>query len=429
MYDLTIIGAGWAGLNAALKAKESGLKVCLIEKSQLGGTCLNLGCIPTKTLIQSAKIYALSKKSGAFGIEIANPVFDLKKVQERKNEIIQQLRSGMQTMLKGIDFINETAQIINEEEIKAGEGIIKTKFILIATGSRPIALKGLEFDSQHILSSDDILSLQDIPASILIVGGGVIGCEFASLFSAFGSQVTIAEKMPQLLPEEDTDVSKKIELSFKKRGIKINTGIEAGMLDLKSYSLILVCVGRAPKIDALGLEKLGIKSERSGIVVDDALKTSIPNIYAAGDCTGKIMLAHFAAYQGKVAAANIAGQQATLKADNTCIPNCIFTEPEISSVGMKEEKAKKIGIDIIVNKFDFLGSGMGRILDENEGFLKIISEAKTGQILGASIVGPKATELIGILTLAVSARINVSHLRSTIFAHPTLSESIGEALK
>ncbi len=429
MYDLTIIGGGWAGFNAALKARELGLKVCLIEKAAIGGTCLNSGCIPTKTLIQSAKVYSLTKKSDAFGIEIQGLKINFKKIQERKNKIIQQLRCGIQFMLKGIDCITKEAQIISPEEIKTEGEIIKTRFILLATGSKAIELKGLEFDSQRILSSDDILNLEDIPVSLLIIGGGVIGCEFANLFSNLGSQVTIAEKMPQLIPGEDRDIAKKIETVFKKRGIKVNTNTDAHSLDLKDYNLILVCVGRIAKTETLGLEKIGISLDKTRIITDDYLKTNIPNIYAAGDCTAKVMLAHFAAYQGLTAAVNIAHPQGQLKADNTSIPNCIFTEPQIASTGLKEDEARNRGIDINIKRYDFLGSGMAHILDETEGFIKIISDKRTDGILGASIIGPGATELIAILTLSVSTHLKVSEIRKTIFAHPTLSEIIGEALK
>jgi len=429
MYDLAIIGAGWAGLNAALTARELGLKTCLIEKAQLGGTCLNLGCIPTKTLIQSAKVFALSKKSAAFGVEIAGSKVDFNKVRERKDKLIQQLRSGLESMLKGIDLISQEAEILSNKEIKVQDRIIETKSILIATGSRPAELGGFKFDSKKIISSDDILNLKEIPGSLLIIGGGVIGCEFATIFSAFGTQVTIAEKMPQLIPGEDREIARKIENIFKKKGIKINTNTDASTLDLKNYDLILVCVGRTVKTDGLGLEKLGIKTERGKIVVDEYLRTNIENIYAAGDCTGKIMLAHFASYQGVMAAKNIASGGNPQKIDSAAVPSCIFTDPEIASVGLKEDEAKNKGIEIKIHKFDFLGSGVARILEETDGFIKIISGQENGEILGAAIIGPRATELIGILTLAVSNRLNLSDFKNTLFAHPTLSESIGEALK
>jgi len=429
-YDLAVIGAGWAGFNAAIRAKELGLKVALIEKEQIGGTCLNRGCIPTKTLIQSAKIYTLAKKSPNFGIDIATPPqVNFIKIQERKDKIIQQLRSGMQFMLKGIDFFNAQAQILSNQELKIDAQIVKTKFIIIATGSKPIELKDLKFDGKKIISSDNILSLKEIPKSLLIIGGGVIGCEFASLFSVLETQVSIVELMPQLLPGIDKETAKKLENIFKKKGVKVNTNTDAKTIDLNNYNLTLLCIGRAPEIGNLDLDKIGIKLEKGRIIVDEYLRTNISNIYAAGDCTAKTMLAHFAAYQGHMACENIANPDNPRKADNQNIPNCIFTDPEIASVGLTEEEARNKNIDIKINKFDFLGSGMARILDENEGFVKIVSDNKTEQILGASIIGPRATELIGILTLAISNCLKISQIQDTIFAHPTLSESISGALK
>jgi dihydrolipoamide dehydrogenase len=335
----------------------------------------------------------------------------------------------MQFMLKNIDFLNAEAKILSAEEVEVSGKTIKTKFILIATGSRPIELSAVKFDAKKILSSSDALELKEIPESLLIIGGGVIGCEFASLFSILGAQVAIAEKMPQLLPGEDREVAKKIESLFKKKGIKVNTNTDANTLNAAGYNLILVCVGRAPKTEGLGLEKIGIKLDKSKILVDEYLKTNIDNIYAAGDCTGKTMLAHFAAYQGITAAENIAHPEKPKKADNTNIPNCVFTDPEIASVGLSEDIARGEGMDISIHKFDFLGSGMARITDETDGFIKIISDKKTDQILGACIIGPRATELIATLTLAVSNQLKISQLKGIIFAHPTFSEAIGEALR
>lgn len=429
MYDLAIVGSGWAGFNAALKAKELGLTVCLIEKAELGGTCLNLGCIPTKTLIQSAKIFTLAKKSLNFGLVPQDATINFLKVQERKEKIIQQLRHGMQFMLKGVDFLNAKAEILSSEEVKTGGQSIKARFILIATGSTSVELGALKFDGKKIISSDDILNLKEIPRALLIVGGGVIGCEFASLFSALGSRVSIIELMPQILPAEDREVAKKLEASFKKKGIKVSTNSDTQSIELKNHDLVLVCVGRRAKTEDLGLDRLGVKLEKGRILVDEYLRTNVSNIYAAGDCTGKNMLAHFAAYQGEIAAHNLANPDNPKKADNPNIPNCIFTDPEIASVGLSEEAARNKGRDINVNRFDFLGIGAARILDETDGFIKINSDRKTDEVLGACIIGPRATELIGILTLAVSCRLKVQQIRNTIFAHPTLSESIHEALK
>jgi dihydrolipoamide dehydrogenase len=428
-YDLIIIGAGWAGFNAALKAKIRGLKVALIERVEIGGTCLNQGCIPTKTLIQSAKLYNLIKKAKIFGIEISDPKISFAEIQARKEKIIQQLRQGMQLMLKGIDFFHAHAKISSSNVIEIGQERINTKFILAATGSKPTELKDLPFDGKKIISSNEILDLKEIPKSLLIVGGGVIGCEFASLFSNLESKVSVVELMPQLLPSFDREIAKKIETIFKKRGIKVNTNTDAQNLDLKSYDLILICVGRHPLIEDLGLEKLNLRLENGRILVDEYLKTDVPNIYAAGDCASKTMLAHYAAYQGEIAAENIMGPLNPKKADNANIPNCIFTDPEIASIGLTEDEATNKNISVEINKFDFKASGMARILEEDEGFIKIISDKKTGQILGASIIGPRATELIGILTLAIQSRLKSVELRNIVLAHPTLSEGITSALK
>lgn len=427
MYDLSVIGAGWAGFNAALRAKELGLNVCLIEGAQIGGTCLNRGCIPTKALIQSAKIFSFAKKSSAFGIELDNPRVNFSKIQERKDRIVRQLAQGMQSRLNGVDFIKSNAEIHPPNDIRVDGRVIKTKFILIATGSRPVELPWLKFDSVKIITSDDALLLRELPQSLLIIGGGVIGCEFAGLFSTLGSRVAIAEKMPYLLPGEDKEVAKKIEVIFKKKGIKVNIDTDASSLDLSAYAKVLVCVGRNPNIAGLGLEKLGVKLEKSRVIVNEYLETNIPNIYASGDCAAVVMLAHYAAYQGVMAVENMVANRKS-KADNPVIPACIFTDPEIASVGLNEETARARGLAIKAHKFDFLGSPMARIIDETEGFIKIISSEQSQEIIGASIIGPKATELIATLTLAVSARLKVSQIRATIFAHPTLSESLHESI-
>lgn len=401
---MVVIGAGWAGFNAAKRAKELGLKAALVEKDKIGGTCLNRGCIPTKALIQSAKVFSLLKKSSNFGVRADNLQINFSEVRLRKEKIISSLSKGIEFMLKGIDIIPGEAKVISGNCVEVSGRKIEAKSVLIASGSRPIELKSFKFDGKKILSSDDILELEKIPASLLIIGGGVIGSEFASLFSNLGAQVTLVEKLPQLLPGEDSEVARKLEQIFKKKGIKVNTNTDATTLNLADYSQVLVCVGRVP------VEK---------IEVDEFLRTKDAGVFAAGDCTGKIQLAHYAAYQGKIAAENIANPQNLKKCDNANIPSCIFTDPEIASVGQKEGQ---------VHRFDFLGSGMARILDEAEGFIKIISEESSGRVIGASIIGPKATELISVLTLAVSGALTVPQLKNTVFAHPTLSESIHDCL-
>jgi len=428
MYDLAVIGAGWAGFNAALRAKELGLKVCLIESGQIGGTCLNYGCIPTKALIACAKIFQLAKKSPAFGVELDNLRFNFIKIQERKNKIVWDLAQGMRGRLAGIDFIESIARINSPNEIKTDGGPINSKFILISTGSRYIQLPGLKFDREKIISSDQLLGLSEVPSSLLIIGGGVIGCEFANLFSILGSKVTIVEKKPLLLPEEDRDIARKIEVIFKKKGIQVTTGADAANFNLGDYSRILVCVGRSANTAGLGLENLGVELEQNRIIVNDYLQSSVANIYAAGDCASKIMLAHYAAYQGRAAVENMVSSNKH-KADNKVVPACIFTEPQIASVGLNQENALEAGLPVKVHKFDFRASAMAHIIDEAEGFIKIISNQRTQEVIGASIIGPLASELIAILSVAISAHQTVSQIRAIIFAHPSLSESIYETFQ
>jgi len=430
MYDLAIIGAGWAGFNAGLQAKQSGLKTVIVDKSEIGGTCLNLGCIPTKTLIQSARVFNLAKKSSVFGVSLLDPVLDLRKMQERKDRIIQQLRQGMRFRLKEIDFLSGEAQLLSNQEIKtSGDKVIRAKNVLIASGSKPCELAQFKFDGKKILSSNEALSLKNIPDSLLIIGGGVIGCEFASLFSILGSKVTIAEKMPQLLPGEDKEVARKIENCFKKKGIKVNTDADVSSLKPDDFDIILVCIGRKPQVDALGLDNLGIRLENGRIVIDEYLRTSANDVYAAGDCVSKIMLAHLAGWQGRAVVQNLTQPNNRTSAYPACVPSGIFTDPEIAAVGLNEEEAVNKGLAVDICRFDFLGLGMSRILEETDGFIKIVVDKKSGVVLGASIIGPKATELIGIFSLAVANSITVRSLRNTLFAHPTLSESISEALR
>ncbi len=428
MYDLVVIGAGWAGFNAALRAKELGLSVCLIDAGQIGGTCLNYGCIPTKTLIASAKVFLTAKKSTRFGVQLDNLSLDWQAIQAKKDKVVLTLKAGMQSRLKGVDFINASARITSSGEIRADGRSFKTKHILIATGSKPAQLEQLKFGERNIISSEEALALSEIPSSLLIIGAGVIGCEFAALFCALGSAVTIIEKLPTLIPSEDTEVCRKLETIFKKQGIRVMTGSDIAPQDLNNYSKVLVCVGRAGQVNYLGLEELGVKLKNNRIVVNDYLQSSLDNIYAAGDCTGKVMLAHYAAYQGVLAVENmVLGNQR--KADRQLVPACIFTDPQIASVGIKENDAAAYPVAVKVHKFDFRANALAQISEETEGFIKIITEEASGRIIGASIVGPQAAELIATLTVAASAGFSLKQFREIIFAHPTFSESLSEALK
>ncbi|MFH1202225.1 MAG: dihydrolipoyl dehydrogenase [Candidatus Omnitrophota bacterium] len=428
MFDLTIIGAGWAGYSAALRAKELGKSVCLIEKSDIGGTCLNRGCIPTKFLVTAAKQISAFKKANSYGIEVSSYNLDFKKTIENKNGLIAKQRATMENQLKikGIEVIKSEGRLTGPNRIKAGERVIESKYILIATGSKPFELPDLKFDRSKFISSDELLNQSSIPKTLLIVGGGVIGCEFASIFNSLGSKVTIVELLDRILPTEDKEASKKLEVTLKKKGITIHTAKKAQDLNLNDFEKVLVCVGRASNTRDLGLDELGVKINKGAICVNEYLETSIKNIYAAGDCIAGYQLAHVAAYEGKLSVDNMFGQKQ--KADYSSVPSAIFTEPEIASVGIDEDEAKAKNIEIKVAKFSFLGLGLAHITGATDGFIKIIAAKHTEEILGAVIFGQSATELIGSLSLAIRNKLTISQIKNTIFPHPTISESILEAV-
>jgi dihydrolipoamide dehydrogenase len=427
MYDLTVIGAGWAGFNACLKARQMGKKVCLIERSELGGTCLNTGCIPTKSFVHSARTYHQTRKAASFGVTVLESSFDIHKAQERKSKIIQVLKNGIQSQLAGIDYINAAARFLNPQEIQAGDKTVKTQFVLVATGSCPAELDFLKFDGKKIISSNELLELKTVPKSFLIIGAGAIGCEFASIYSHLGTQVTLAEKMPQILPGGDAEVARKIETSFKKRGIKVITSADAKSLAAGDFDLVLVAVGRKPCFDGMRLEDIGIVTEKGKIKTDEYLKTSIDTVYAAGDCTASLMLAHFASYQGILAVENMFSQGNKTRSNYDAVASAVFSDPETASVGLTQERALEDGH--LIRRFDFRASGMAHIIDETDGFIKIISEKNTEKIVGAHIVGAKASELISVFSVAVSSGLTISHLKNSIFTHPSLSEAIGECAR
>ncbi len=435
-YDLAIIGAGWAGFTASIEAELFGLKVALIERDELGGTCLNRGCIPTKSLVHSSNIIQNIKLSANLGIKIDNLELDIKKTIQHKDKVVSKIKSGMESLVKrkNIDYIKADAKIIGNNKILFNnDKAIEANYILIASGSKPAELSFLKFDNKRVLSSTELLNIQNIPRNLLIIGGGVIGCEFAQIFNSFQSKVTVVELMDQLIPNLDNEASKKILSVFKKKGIEVLLSTDVTKINLDKYDAILVCVGRRPALDGLGLETLGIKLERGKIITDSFLQTNIPNIFAAGDCTSQYQLAHIAAYEGRIAVYNIysasKNESPKFKTNYSAIPNCIFTEPEVASVGITEDEAIKNNRDISVTKSFFLASGMANILEQTEGFIKLVIDKKTNLMLGGVIVGPRATELVNILTLAINCSINSTDLKETIFGHPSLSEIITESIR
>lgn len=429
MYDLCVIGSGWAGFNASLRAAELGAKVALIESDEIGGTCLNRGCIPTKTLVNSCRLIKEISHYQNFGIEVKDFSVSFERIQERKKEVIIGLQKGITFQLnkQKVEIIQGTAKITGPNQIEVNGNKLEAKFIIIATGSRPAELPSLKFNQNNIISSNEILELTAAPKSLLIIGGGAIGCEFASIFSVLGTAVTIVEALDNLLPGEDKEISQKIETVFKKSGIKVFTKSKAESFKPKDFEKTLVCVGRAFNTENIWSDNLSIQKDRNRIVVNRFLQTAVENIYAVGDCIGGKLLAHVAAYEGSLAAENIFWKK--IPVDYTAIPSCTFTNPEVASVGLNEQAAIAGGKEVKTSKFSFLASGMAHILEETDGFIKLVADKNTDDLLGASIIGPKATEMISSLTLAIRNRLKSKDIYGTVFAHPSLSEGIFEAAK
>lgn len=425
-YDLAIIGSGPGGYVAGLYASGQNLSVCIIEKGLVGGTCLNRGCIPTKALLNSASIISTIKNSSLYGIDVGPAKVNFPKVMMRKDEVVSRLRAGIETLFRArkVDLIKGEARLISPGAIIVdGKENIAAKSIIIAAGSTPAELPNMKFDGLNTLSSDTVLEIKDLPGSITIIGGGVIGCEFASMFNAFGTKVTIVELMDRLISVQSREASKRIESIFKKRGIDIYTSAKIESLSMDSEK-VLVSVGRRPSTDGLGLEELKIETRNGRIFVDDGLRTGVKNIYAIGDCVPGPQLAHKASYDGMLAVDNILG--GSRRVDYSNIPNCIWTEPEIASVGLAEEEAKVKYQDLRIAKFPYLASGKAFILGKSEGFAKVLGTSK-GDIVGVEIVGVGACELIAEAALARAVGLNIKDWAYVVHGHPTLSEILQEA--
>ncbi len=440
-YDLAIIGSGPGGYAAAIYASRHKLHTCVIEKALVGGTCLNKGCVPTKSFINSASIVLAIKASHLHGVEVSGCKADFDKMRARKDEVVLRLRSGIETLFRAnsVDLIRGHAVIGGVNSVRINNtDTITAKNIIIACGSKPAGLHNIKLDETDILSSDGILNLKAIPESLAIIGGGVIGCEFASLFNILGSKVTLIEYTDRLIPTQSREASKKLEMAFGKRGIDVLTSSSAESVT-KTDSLkisissgkiiesekVLVSIGRASDTEGLGdVKALEIKIEKGKIAVDENLRTSVKNIYAIGDCVRGPLLAHKASYDGMIVVDNILG--GNRKPDYSNVPCCIWTEPEIASVGLSEEEAKAKHNDIRISKFPYLGSGKAYIMGKTDGFVKIIGDSK-GKILGVEAFGALACELIAEATLAKTADLNIAEWARVVHAHPTLSEIWQEA--
>ena len=429
-YDLVIIGSGPGGYVAALYASRQKLNVCVIEKDLIGGTCLNRGCIPTKALLHSASLASKIKDSKEFGIDVEGFKINFPVIAARKDMIVTRLRTGIETLFRTsrVDLIRGAAKFKSPDTVTVNGEDIRAKHFIVAAGSKPMGLPGITIDEVNVCSSDGILQLKEVPKSITIVGGGVIGCEFASLFNALGSKVSIVELLDRILPTQSREVSKKMESILKKRGIAISTSTKFDLPTAPAHGpgleKVLISVGRRPNTEGLGLEDIGIGLENGRVVVDKNLKTTLKNIYAIGDCVSGPQLAHKASYDGILAVYNILG--VNREVDYSNVPNCIWTDPEVASVGLTEEEARAKHPDAKVAKFPYLASGKAYIMGRPEGFIKLIGDSN-GKILGVEIFGEGSCDLIGEGALARERGVTIKELSRVVHGHPTLSEIYQEA--
>jgi len=445
-YDVVILGAGPGGYVAALRAAQLGAKVCLIEKTAVGGTCLNRGCIPSKALIHSAALWKRAHEGAAFGVSASNWTFDWGRAQGRKNEVVRAQVQGIGTLLGAakVEVRQGTASLVDPRTVKVSANgsteTISAKAIIIATGSEPAALPGVEIDGERVLTSTESLELPERPETFLIVGGGVIGMEFASMLSSLGTHVTVVEMLAQILAMEDPMLVRVLQGALQKQGVAfhVNSKVEkverteagvrvqiSGGTSLEAER-VLIAAGRALNSRAIGLEAVGVTVARGAIQVNERLETSVPGIYAIGDVTGVSLLAHVASMQGLVAAANVTGGDARM--DYSAIPNCIYTDPEIASVGLSEPTAKEQGRAVKVGRFNFAALGKAMCIGEIAGLVKVVADAQTDRVLGVGIVGPHATDIIAEGVLAVRHGLTATQVAETIHSHPTLPEAVGEAM-
>lgn len=443
-FDVVIIGGGPGGYAAALYGAAAGLNIAMIEEQRVGGTCLHRGCIPAKELLQTAEVLRTVAGAKDFGVEAGQPTLDLDTSQQRKQQVIDRLTRGLESLLKGrkVTVVAGTGTLVDAaaKRVTVSDGTELTgDAVVLATGSAPRSLPGLDFDGERILSSDHVLTLTEVPARVAIVGGGAIGCEFASLFADFGSDVTLLEALPRILPEVDEDASKAVGRAFAKRGISVNTGARLSGIEGTHELLIrwedtedheatvdrvIVSVGRRPRSE--GLAERGVAVDDGGfVVVDDHLRTSLPGIYAVGDLVATPQLAHVGFAEAIVAIRTILDEDVQPIAYDR-VPWGIYCHPEVAFCGLTEAAAREQGYDVVVSSHGFAGNGRAMIIGEVDGLVKLVSE-RDGPILGVHIVGPWATELLAEGYLAVNWEATAADVASLIHPHPTLSELFGES--
>ncbi|KGX90932.1 dihydrolipoamide dehydrogenase [Pontibacillus halophilus JSM 076056 = DSM 19796] len=457
-YDLVVLGGGTGGYVAAVRASQLGLTVAIVEKDKLGGTCLHRGCIPSKALLRSAEVFKVTQEAEQYGVETASPTLNFFKVQERKQSIVDSLHKGVQGLMKkgkidvyegygrilGPSIFSPTAGTISVEYANGDENtMLIPKNVLIATGSKPRTL-GMEVDGQLVMTSDEALQMEELPESIMIVGGGVIGIEWASMLSDFGVEVTVLEYSKRILPTEDHEVAKEMTRLMKNKGVNIVTDAKVDPQSLVKENGVkvtaeqngdnvtytadrmLISVGRSPNVTNIGLENTDIVVEKDAIATNKFYQTKESHIYAIGDVIGGMQLAHVASHEGITAVEHMADQQPH-PLDMNNVPSCIYSSPEVASVGLTEEEAKEQGYTIKVGKFPFKAIGKALVFGESDGFVKIVADEDTDDLLGVHMIGPHVTDMISEAGLAKVLDATPWEIGQTIHPHPTLSEAMGEA--
>ena len=446
-YDIGIIGGGPGGYVAAIRAAQLGKRVVLVEKERVGGLCLNWGCIPSKALLSNAEVVHLVREAGKYGISFENPAYDMGKAIDRSRQIVDQ-------MVKGVEFLlgkNGVRTIIGEASVESPTRVrvrgldepLDVQNIVIAAGARPRALPGMATDGETIIGSREALALRERPESVIVVGGGPIGVELSQFWRAYEVDITILEALDHLLPLEDVEISVQLERAYKKQGFKVITGASVGgavardgraavtftaggkeqMLEAEK---ILIGIGFEANVEGLGLDKVGVEMDRGWVKTDDALQTTAPGIYAIGDVTGRMNLAHVASAMGVMVVERLAGRESP-SLDYTRLPRATFCQPEVGSVGLTEQQARDAGHEVKIGKFPMRANGRAKALDQVDGLVKIVADAKTGETLGIHIVGPLASEMLAEASLAMTLEATPRELGWTVAAHPTLGETVKEA--
>ncbi|NIJ42758.1 dihydrolipoamide dehydrogenase [Parvibaculum indicum] len=451
-YDLVILGSGPGGYVAAVRAAQLGMKTAIVERDKLGGICLNWGCIPTKALLRSAEVYDLIERAQEFGLKVEKPTYDAAAVVKRSRDVSERLSRGVGFLMKKnkIDVIEGTGALAGEGKIavdgKDGKQTLTAKNIILATGARARTLPGLEPDGKLVWTYREAMVPEAMPKSLLVIGSGAIGIEFASFYRAFGCEVTVVEVMDRILPVEDEEISKMAARAFKKRGMKIMTGAKVEKLDKQKDSVkatianaqgksetieverVISAVGIDGNVEDIGLEEAGIKVEKGHVVVDEWLRTGVKGVYAIGDLVGAPWLAHKAMHEGVIAVEHMAGVKGLHPLDTKKVPGCTYSAPQIASVGLTEAQATEQGHKVKVGRFPFTGNGKAIALGEDQGLIKTIFDEKTGELLGAHMIGAEVTELIQGYTVAKNLETTEAELMHTIFPHPTLSEMMHESV-